>query len=515
MKLRPYDSQEKLAKLVRDNISNGFMIFYKTLPGLGKTSMILSICSYIKKSNSDLKVIFCCSDLLEAVRVQVCRTIFNFGIKFGIGTSTKEDDKYIITNSWNCPKDSERELIVSDYKTTYLLLKENKSKYLLFFDEPTVLTDKISNNITLNYLSLILYYLPRHVILSSATLPMISELEPIVDNFKLNYPNAIIDEIVSNKTLIGCFIKDFDSQIIVPHSQCKNFNELSNIIGKIKNFPLLGKFYTLPFLMNLNKFCLGYNCGINLDSIESFDQDNILENILGLFETLIKLNNNNIWDEFINIQIKDIQEDVYDEDRLDIEYNKVIPDKLLTTHAFKYLGCCLIATDNPLEYCKKYLYPIVNKLKDKIGIKCIHKKYESYLSELVKYNESIEKIKAKFTSDEKIDEEVSRLKMPKFDFVKNLEINTEPHIKSFAKYVKTFDTSMLKNSISHEKINITEFSIDDDLKFLLYMGVGIYSKDIDPTYTDKILEMLQDRELAYIIADESFLPTSQSTTSTT
>ena len=165
---------------------------------------------------------------------------------------------------------------------------------------------------------------------------------------------------------------------------------------------------------------------------------------------------------------------------------------------------CLIATNDPLEYCKTHLNPIVDKLKDKVDIKSIHKKYESYLSEMSRYNESVEKIKAKYTSDEKIDEEVARLKIPKFEFVKSLEINTDSHIKSFAKYVKSYDSSMLKNSINPEKINITEFLVDDNLKFLLYMGVGLYSKDLDPDYTNKVLEMLQERELAYIIADESF-----------
>ena len=63
---------------------------------------------------------------------------------------------------------------------------------------------------------------------------------------------------------------------------------------------------------------------------------------------------------------------------------------------------------------------------------------------------------------------------------------------------------MAKSSINFEKINITEFDIDDNLKFLLYMGVGIFSKDLDSDYTNKVLEMLQNCELAYIIADESF-----------
>ena len=120
--------------------------------------MILGICKYIKKSDLDVKVIFCCSDILESVRVQVLRTMYNFGVKFGIGSGSisATSAKYRIINSWNCPKDEDRELIVADYITTYLILKEKKHDYLLFFDEPTVHTDKESNNLTLEYLSKIL-----------------------------------------------------------------------------------------------------------------------------------------------------------------------------------------------------------------------------------------------------------------------------------------------------------------------------------------------------------------------
>ena len=78
---------------------------------------------------------------------------------------------------------------------------------------------------------------------------MIQELDEINQHYKSKYPTGVIDEIKSNKTLLGCFIKDFDSKIIVPHSSCVNTEELRVLIIGIKNFPLLGKFYTLPFLI--------------------------------------------------------------------------------------------------------------------------------------------------------------------------------------------------------------------------------------------------------------------------
>ena len=507
LSLRPYDTQVDLMNQVKNNITNGFSILYKTLPGLGKTTMILGICKYIKKSDLDIKVIFCCSDILESVRVQVLRTMYNFGIKFGVGTGSTSinGSTYKITNSWNCPKDEDRELIVADYVSTFNILKEKKHDYLLFFDEPTVHTDNETYSLTLEYLSKILYYMPKYTILSSATLPQINELENILANYKANYPQGTISEIVSNKTLTGCVIKDFNNNVISPHSKCSNPEELKELIKKIKVFPLLGKFYTLPFLMNLNEFMKQFSKNIDLEQIESFDQSSILENILILLERVCGLGESD-FKNFLNVEIKDVLEEQFDKTRLDLKYDQVCPDKFLTAHAYKYIGGCLIATDDPSEYAKKHFYPLVEKLKEKVGIRNINSNFEKYKKELKKFEEEIDLINKKFTQDSKIDEELEKImhRKPEFKFPEILEINTHLHIETFAKYVKSYEKSVLKVPMTHDLIDITDFNIDEELKFLLYMGVGLYSKKLDAEYCNLVLDMLTDRQLAYVIADESF-----------
>jgi len=506
MKLKPHDTQLELINIIKNNINNGFLIFYKTLPGLGKTSMILSICSFIKKSNelSKKKVIFCCSDILESVRVQVLRVMFNFGIKFGIGISTDES-RYTIKNSWNCKNDDDRELIVCDYLSTYLILKEAKNDYLLFFDEPTVLTDVSSDTVIIKTLSKILYYLPKCTILSSATLPLLDEFSDIINRFKNNYPESVINEITSNKILVGCSIKDFDNNIIVPHNYCNNSKELQLLLIKIKKYPLLGKFYTLPYLMNLNEFMKNYNQNINLESIESFDQESILENILLLLERVV--NNDAIdFNSFKSIQINDINENKYNDNKYDNTLNKVDYSKLLTTHAFKYLGCCLIATLNPLEFIRKHFYEMIDKLKNKINIKNINHVYDKYIKDDKNLKEQIEAIQSKYTSENIIEEKINSLlnNKPKINFPLALQINTHEHIKNFAKYVQSYDDSLLKNVITPESFDISTYTIEEQVNFLLYMGIGIYCKNLPSDYTDLVLEMLSERQLAFIITDESF-----------
>ena len=502
MKLKPFDSQVELMNAVKNNIDNGFLLLYKTLPGLGKTTMILSICKFIKKVGTSKKVIFCCSDILESVRVQVLRIMYNFGIKFGIGIGNSENS-YKITNSWNCKNDSERELIVCDYLSTLLILKENKNEYVLFFDEPTIMTDSIKNADILELLARILYYLPKFTILSSATLPQQDEIQDITSFHRIKYPQCKICEIVSNKTLVGCIIKDFGGNILTPHSYCKNKNDLQILLEQIKKVPLLGKFYTLPYLINLNEFLKKYNKNIDLDAIECFDQESVFECTLQLLTTVAS---SDLFDDFMNIKAVDIIEDSLDKERMDKDYNKIVFTKLITTHAFKYMGCCLVATQNPLEFVKTNFYPIVQKLKEKFNIKSINNVYEKYKKDTKNIKEMIDNIRLKYTSESVQEEKINELLRikPCINFPNSIQVNSTDHIKGFAKYVKSYDQSLTKNSIMPESIDITNFNIDDDLKFLLYMGIGIYSRNLDRDYCNQVLELLSDRQLAFIISDDSF-----------
>ena len=77
-------------------------------------------------------------------------------------------------------------------------MKEKKHTYLLFFDEPTVHTDNETYSTTLEYLSKILYYMPKYTILSSATLPKEHELVQTISDFRSKFTNARIFNIVSH-----------------------------------------------------------------------------------------------------------------------------------------------------------------------------------------------------------------------------------------------------------------------------------------------------------------------------
>lgn len=501
--LKPYDTQVSLIDIVKNNMKNGFMVFYKTLPGLGKTSMILALCNFVKKEYPDKKVIFCCSDILETVRMQVLRIMYNFKVKFGIGIG-QSDNAYQIINSWACKNDAEREMIVADYITTYLLLEESKNnEYIVFFDEPTINTHR--DSAMLNVLARILYNVPKYMILSSATLPNITTLDNVVTHYKSKYSRGVVEEIISNKTLIGCTIKDFDDNMITPHNLVKTPEELKLFITKIKNEPLIGKFYTLQYLINLNKIMERYKIHIDLGQIHNFDHESVLENILILLDRATQLSPEH-FNIFLKVGNKEVDENVYIEENQDDDFDDIVPEKFLTTHAFKYVGGTLIACNDPLDYVKTHFYPVVEDIMKKQNIKSIHEEYVRYMQQLSDLQQKTALVHEKFKNEEKRLEELEKLAhiKPQLNLNEAIQINTPSHIKTFSKYVKEYDRSLTKKIITFESIDITDFHVDDRIKFLLYMGVGIYSRTLPSNYTAKVLEMLQDRQLAYIVADETF-----------
>ena len=627
IKLKPYDTQIEFMDIIKNNMYNeGFLIYMRVLTGLGKTSLITSVCNYVNKNKFyNTKVIFCCSDMLETVRIQVAKLMFNFNIKFGIGTGIKNNDptkepSYQIKTSYNCGKINDNDsgnkdlstnlkklklcdMIICDYITTYLLLKENKYEYILFFDEPTI---KIKNSNVLEYLSRILYYAPSRFILTSTTLPQRHEIINFENYFKNKYKDSKVFDIISNKVLTSCTLKTFDDEIITPHIYCNNKEELYEYVNKIKYFPLLGKFYSLTFLMNLNNFMKQYNLNINLENIESFDQENIMENILiliinvcdndcvdfELFKNIkcIEINENKFYNDIMTphvycnnrnellefkinlfpifgkyysftylknlnkfmeqykLDLKNCnEEDIYenmlilitrvcDNECVDFKLfknincidtinkkNKKIKEnnnyksmnffkldhsKLLTSHAFKFFGCTLIATEKPTEYVNNYFKDVLDKIKIKLKIKSMN-------DMLLDYKKSISLIDAQVADIEKNmendtdgvkDEIIEKIynKKKKFPFPNVLKINSEEHIESFSKYVKTYDRSLLRESFHCEDIDITQFSVNDEIKMLLYMNVGVYCNSLDSNYTDKVLELLNENKLSYIICSENF-----------
>ena len=259
-----YDHQKEIFNAVKARQPK--LVLYIAPTGTGKTLTPLGL-------SEGHRVIFVCAARHVGLALARSAISANKKIAFAFGCSSAEDIRlhYFAAKDYTVDRRSgsirkvdnsngvKVEIMICDIRSylpaMYYMLAFNKAeKIVVQWDEPTITMDYdnhllhkiIKKNWSENLIP--------NMVLSSATLPQIGELQNIINNYKNNYPDGKINEIVSNKTLTGCIIKDFNNAVITPHSKCKNTNELKELITKIKQFPLLGKFYTLPFLMNLNEF---------------------------------------------------------------------------------------------------------------------------------------------------------------------------------------------------------------------------------------------------------------------
>jgi len=533
IRLKPYSSQVEFMNNIKDNFDSGFLINLRALTGLGKTTSVISVCQYIcSLPNNNNKVIFCCSNLLDTVRTQVANLMYNFQIKFSIGVKTYDDKKkshgYILTKSYNCITKNVKILeymksndfskneqalylsdaLVCDYYTTYNLLMEHKYDYTLFFDEPTI---KIFNHDVMDYLVKILYNAPKRTILSSATLPHKNEMKHIESYFYNKYIHdnhgyKIID-INSSTVLIGCLIKDFNGNVITPHSMCKNKDELNNFIKKILDNPLLGKFYALSFLINLNEFMTRYDLNVDIDTIETFEHDSIMEQIIILLKRVC----NNVcvdYDDFINIQCSVLNDRKINLSKKPANYDSMVYPELITKQASKFLGGCLISVDNPLEFVTTHFQEKINRVKDALHIKSAYDMYNEHYKMIHTINKQIENIDKNFKEedgmrDEKIDEIMSTKKP--FPFLTTFQVNTKEHITQFSNFISEYDESLLMTKINVDDVDVNNYNVSDDLIMLLFMGIGVYCQELDSKYCDKVIELLNDKKIAFVISDESLI----------
>jgi hypothetical protein len=132
MGLAPYKSQVDVIHSIATNKDSGILISLNTLTGEGKTSLCVAIAKlalHIRNTtnNTNIELIYCCSEKLKTVRQQVGQYAYNGLIPFGIATHDDLTKKPIIVDNYNCKKlEIKRILTIADIESTIDLLKTNE-----------------------------------------------------------------------------------------------------------------------------------------------------------------------------------------------------------------------------------------------------------------------------------------------------------------------------------------------------------------------------------------------------
>jgi hypothetical protein len=156
-------------------------------------------------------------------------------------------------------------LIITDYSTADLLLRKSKN-YILFIDEPTNKADEKNGNLLKSF-SRLFRIAPPNLILSSATLPSMEDMQPFQHYFKyINYPSALITNITAGYSFIGCQINDFYLNPYIPHHSCKNKKELFSVYQNIFDDPLLSRCYNSFIMVDLYEKMKNCFNDFNLDN---------------------------------------------------------------------------------------------------------------------------------------------------------------------------------------------------------------------------------------------------------
>ena len=520
----PYKSQKDLMKKLITK--NNCLIFYKAMIGSGKTTTIASICEYANKirlenkaiasSNNekfiDIEVIFACS--LEPVRHQVGNIAYNGNIKFGVA-SMSSSDKIRIVNHFSTT-DKDRILIISDLVSALYLLKENKKKincnkkYILFLDEPNKCADKKDSDIT-RAISQIIYYAPYKTILSSATMPDKCDLPKTIKLFEDKNKDSIIEEVVSKEVKIGCEIISDNGLTLMPHSICRNIEELKKTINLLETNPFLARLYTARTLYKLESLLIKNKIKVNslkesFDNVDNMNQMNIQKESINMLRNILETNDDDLVYNICNKEWSNNE----DEEKNNLERNicddPINLDKIFLSQSYKFSGGCLIACKNPEEFALKYARKLLNVIKKRGGLtKMINK----HLLDLKKYKEQIESIENKYSGSNKeslIAEELEclNLEKPVFKIPSALQINTLKHLKMFNQSILDSGKVNKKNiRIPLDDLNLNFPSVKEEILTCLCLGIGIYTLDLPLKFRDYVLELVENGELAFLIADDS------------
>ena len=128
----PYESQVKLINLLNENKENGLFAFLNTPTGEGKTTLIVGIAavaqSWNRENSTQYEVIYCCSQKLKTIEIQVGQNAWNALIPFGTAVVKRRSgrpDKASRKDNYNCKKLGERRVLtIADISSTILLLKQ-------------------------------------------------------------------------------------------------------------------------------------------------------------------------------------------------------------------------------------------------------------------------------------------------------------------------------------------------------------------------------------------------------
>ena len=273
---------------------NSKLILYMAPTGTGKTLTPIAL-------SQQHKIIFVCAARHVGLALARAAISVNKKIAFAFGCASADDIRlhYFAAKEYTINKRTggigkvdnsvgdNVEIIICDIKSYlpamyYMLAFFPAEDIILYWDEPTITMDytehEFHSTIRKNWKKNII----PNVVLSSATLPNIKQLNETIPDFLNKFPGAEICNIVSHDCKKSIPIINKNGFVVLPHYLNEDYNKILEIARHCNEYLTLLRYFDLKEVVEFISYVIANNYGNNKTRLERH------------FETLNDINMKNI-----------------------------------------------------------------------------------------------------------------------------------------------------------------------------------------------------------------------------
>ena len=518
-----YSHQQELFNYIKN--PNPKLIFYCAPTGTGKTLSPLGI-------SGKNKVIFVCA--ARHVGLSFAKYAIDCGkkIAFAFGCEDSGGIKLHNSSAVDFIKDRKSggifridntngkkvEIMICDIKSylpaMYYMMafEEDISNIVLYWDEPTITLDHDSHYIHSDIQKIWQNNKIPNIVLSSATLPSVSELPVLVNSYKEQF-GGVVNQIKSSDFNKSIAILNKENYLCLPHNIYNSFREL------VENMDFCMNNKTLMRYMALNEMS-----GL-LDFLIKKEKIPIEDLTSKCFDKISKFNIKSIKMFYLE-QLMGITKDGFDlikkyNERMKPLYKSSIYVTTKDAYTLKY-GPTIFLT-NDVDKLAKFYYKesninpqIIQELESVIEFNNnLTKRIEELEKELELSLASVneEKIDVKMENDvsvSRLNKEIEKYKnLVKTISLPSIFIPNKPEHFDFWN-IKEKNNAVNEDIFSgnvNERVveEIMTLKIDNIWKVLLMMGIGVFKNHSNKEYL-AIMKKLADEQCLYlIIADSDYI----------
>jgi hypothetical protein len=515
--IKPYDSQMALCRAIVEDLPA--FVIYNAKIASGKTTAAAMIASFLQTLNRDRKMIFAACN--SAIIYDVCRMLTTLNIPWTYDYVDTVSKKQVRTGLVNADVMNPVVYTCTFDAVTKILDEMPEIKFTIFLDEPVYGAD-VPNHPATNAISRIYAAVSAQekqyhsqLILSSASMPGESGMQPQIEDFQNKWPNAKVTTVTSSETFVGMTVICNQVELVV-YANCKTRVQLERVISFLQFNQLVDRMVPVSHVTVLLEKLSGFIPAIKL---EDFISSTITITQTAVKDALVLILKRMCL-ELTDIQIEQVcnrSENITEEPTSDID--------MITARASEIVGGCIRFSQNPMvsgkllyeQYCDRlglvpekrdnlivelYREYTVACSKDKERLKCFDRKQSSrHISEKTRKKATQ---KGDTVRVEKNDQEIAthreELASATFKFPSEFRINSADHYVKFA----TEDTPVIVQTHPTLASIPNTLNVPDWVMFMLFCGIGIYTKNsLSDAYNDYVLSLFSSKNLAMLITDES------------